>query len=480
MTRWPFTSVFSQVFILLFASVATTLALGLGVLALSPPPPPATVTIADFVDAYRTGSHEDIAMSSRTAAPTYWAKESSQAETLIGASLANGVGVEPSEIRVAMAAPSLYGLLPAPVSEGRGQMTIIDVPNSVQIEPVGQAFDINRYLRNEAVRVPPFVAAIRDSDGNYRELKPRERIPTAWQLRLLTIFGLSILIMAPLALWNARRWTEPIRLLAQRVDRFDGEKSGSTVTRKNDADELKALERAFEALYERIRTQINERMQLLMAVAHDLRTPLTSLRIRSEDVPDAMRSGFNRDVARLDQMIEGILAFAKARSSEPDHGVVDLAEIVEEVAAEARARGEDVTCKLGPTWIRGNSLDLSRAVDNLLRNAIRYGERAKIALKTVKGYAILSIQDSGPGVPDDLIPRLTEPFFRAEGSRSIHTGGIGLGLATVKELASTHGGELRLANTRGGFLAELRFPSFDHLANAVKDPRTDKGVAKDR
>lgn len=456
----PFRTIFSQVFALVIACVVATLALGLGVLAFNPPPPPPTVSIATYVHAFMTRSDEQLSLTTSNAPPDYWSRSKGQAETLIGASLASGVGVKPSDVKIVITAPSMYGLLPRSGSAERGQMTLIDVPTSLRIGRTGPAFDVNRFLRNEAVRVPPFVAVVRQSDGRFLQLQPRERLPTAWQLRLLAIFALALVAVAPLAWFGARWWTDSIRRLATRVDRFDVHGAGPPAARSGVAEEVKALEHAFEALHGRLRAEIDDRMRLLMAVAHDLRTPLTSLRIRSEDVGEGLRAGFIRDLARLEQMIDGILAFARAQNPQATDDVVDFCRLVADLVADAGARGDQVTLTAQPVLVKGNAGDLSRAVDNLLSNARRYATRSAVTVTNSADCAILCVVDNGPGVPEELIPRLTQPFFRIERSRSVDTGGIGLGLATVEAVVDTHSGSLRFENVDGGFKVEMRLPAY--------------------
>lgn len=455
----PFPTVFSQVFALVLACVVATLVLGLGVLALSPPPPPPTVSIASYVHAFNSGSDERIAMTTPGSAPPAWSRRKGQAETLIGASLASGIGVRPSDVMVEITAPSMYGLVPRSSAAERGQMTIIDVPASLRIGRAGPAFDVNRFLRDEAVRVPPFVATIRRTDGLFLQLRPRQPFPTPWQLRLLAIFGLSIVAVAPLAWFGARRWTASIRRLAARVNSSGPDIPGLPVATTGDAREVKVLEHAFEALHGRLRAQLEDRMQMLMAVAHDLRTPLTSLRIRSEDVGAELRAGFIRDLARLEQMIDGILAFARAQNPRPKEETIDFRRLVADLVADARGRGDQVTLDGQQVFVRGSAIDLSRAVDNLLSNARRYASRSAVTITNSASCAILCVTDDGPGVPQEMVPRLAEPFFRIERSRSLDTGGIGLGLATVAAIVESHGGFLKFENIDGGFKVLVSLPA---------------------
>jgi signal transduction histidine kinase len=433
--------------------------LGLGVLALSPPPPPPSVSIASYVHAIESGSDERITTTISRSPPPAWSRRKGQAEALISASLAGGIGVRPTDVMVEIRTPSMYGLVPRSGAAERGQMTIIDVPASLRLGRAGPAFDVNRFLRDEAVRVPPFIATVRQADGRFLQLRPRQRVPTPWQLRLLVIFGLSIAAVAPLAWFGARRWTDSIRRLAARVDSSGAELPGSPVASVGDAQEIRVLENAFVALHGRLRAQLEDRMQMLMAVAHDLRTPLTSLRVRTEDVAAELRTGFIRDLARLGQMIDGVLAFARAQKLQAKEETIDLFQLVGDLVADARSRGDQISVTGKQVFVSGSALDLSRAVDNLLTNARRYASCAAVTVTDSADQAILCVLDDGPGVPEQMIPRLTEPFFRVERSRSLDTGGIGLGLATVAAIVRSHGGSLEFGNVDGGFKAEVRLPA---------------------
>lgn len=453
-------TVFAQVFALVLTCVVATLALGLGVLAFSPPPPPSTVSISWFVEAYGTGSSEHISVVGPTSSPETWRAAEGQAEKLIGASLASGIGVKPSSVKIAVTTPSLFGLLPRSGTLERGQMTIIDVPASLSFAHSGSAFDMPRYLRNEAVRVPPFVATIRKPDGRFVVLRPREHFPTPWQLRLLTIFMLALLVVAPLAWLGARRWTDAIRRLASRVNRFDAQAPEGPLARSGEADEIRALEQAFDSLHARIRVHIDERTQMLMAVAHDLRTPLTSIRIRIEDVDECLRAGFLRDIARLDHMISGVLAFARAQRLADADETVDLKRLAEDLLTDTSMQGVEIGFRAETALVKGSAVDLSRAIENLLMNARRYADAATILIETTGETVSLSVIDDGPGVPEDAISRLTEPFFRVERSRNVNTGGVGLGLATVKAIVEAHGGSLDFESRTDGFVARLTLPAF--------------------
>lgn len=451
-------SILAQAFALVFLSVAATLGLGFGVLALSPPPPPPTVNIAAYVHAYNNSDTRGVERSRSNVPPASWGRPKSQAEQLISASLAGGIDMQASAISITMTVPTALGLQPRDRKIHQGQLTIIDVPAALGVKANGAPLDLGRLLRTNGVGVPPFVAAIRQADGSFIILAPKEAFPTAWQSRLLVIFGLSLAVVSPFAWFGAQRWTRAVRDLAARVNAFDGETLVASKTGAGIALEVRSLETAFAALHCRIRAQIEERQQMLMAVAHDLRTPLTSMRIRSEALAEPQRSGFVRDVGRLEKMISSVLDYARAQSAPAHRDIVDLGRLVGDMTADAIARGQNVTVSIEPVLVKGSAVDLSRVIDNLLSNAARYATSARVSVAVADGYARLTVVDDGPGVPDALLPRLSEAFFRVEASRSSATGGTGLGLATVKAIVLSHGGTLRLENVADGFKVEVTLP----------------------
>lgn len=455
MKLFRLSSIFAQTVTLVFICVVATLGFGFGVLAVSPAPPPPTVSIKVYVDAYQGKAVKSVEIDRADVPPSFWTSPKGQAEALISRSLAGGLRKSPDSVRVAITMPSVFGPVPRTEPRERGQLTIIDVPTPFKPQTKGRPFDLAGFLREGDVRLPPFVAVIRETNGQFTILKPTEPFPSAWQLRLLMIFGLSLAVVGPLAWMGAQQWTGSIRRLASRVNAFDGKSSGMSVTRAGDAQELHDLEKAFEALQDRVKAQIEERMRMLTAVAHDLRTPLTSIRIRSEDVDEPLRSGFIRDVGRLEHMVNGVIAYSRAQMAHPHDELVDLARLVNEVVTDARMRGQFIEVHTEPALVRGSAVDLARVIENLLSNAARYATACRILLSADASDAKLSVSDNGPGVPERLIPRLTEPFFRVDSSRNTTTGGTGLGLATVKAIVDAHKGALEITNQSDGLTVSV-------------------------
>ena len=198
---------------------------------------------------------------------------------------------------------------------------------------------------------------------------------------------------------------------------------------------------------------------MLAAVAHDLRTPLTSLRLRSETAPrkDAMVA----DIERMERMIQQFLHFVSGARTSAEFREVNLSEAVEMIVEEAAATGLPVTCRpSSPIFVKADPLGLRRMLDNLLDNACRYGKQAVVEVRKEAEFAVVMVADQGPGLPAEELEKVFQPFYRPDNARSAATGGSGLGLSIVRAIARAHGGDALLVELpAGGLEAQIRIPS---------------------
>jgi signal transduction histidine kinase len=218
--------------------------------------------------------------------------------------------------------------------------------------------------------------------------------------------------------------------------------------------EMQRAARAFNRMQERLRRLIESRTQMLAALSHDLRTPLTLLRLRTEEVADAdERDKMLATIGEMNEMIGSTLAFARDEVRAEPRRRVDVAALLTSVVDDMADAGLPVTMQAAAPLIHDCQPGaLKRAITNLLDNAVKYGKRAQAAIATVGTTIEVTIDDDGPGIPETELPRVFQPFYRIEDSRSRDTGGIGLGLAIAQSIVQAHGGELILANRPGGGL----------------------------
>ncbi|WP_420145346.1 ATP-binding protein [Sphingobium sp.] len=305
-----------------------------------------------------------------------------------------------------------------------------------------------------------FLLARRTRDG-WQLVQARQGANERWYAITLSLMaGIFILLLLP-AYWVARRITQPIRMLAD----------GAANERPERADplpltgppEVRAVGAAYNQMRARIADYLNERTAMLVAIAHDLRTPMTRLSFRLEALPDGPRAKAQADVQEMRAMVTDLLDFMRGQGDPAAHIRMDLSAIVATLADDQADMGQDVVVtRSDRAVVRGDAVALRRCIANLIDNAVRYGGSARIALTVANGRATIAVEDDGPGVPETAIDRLCEPFYRGEASRNRETGGVGLGLAIARRIADDHRGRLNFVNRIGGGLrASILLPLDD-------------------
>ncbi|HEY0044876.1 MAG TPA: ATP-binding protein [Allosphingosinicella sp.] len=271
---------------------------------------------------------------------------------------------------------------------------------------------------------------------------------------------LLYLIVLGATLFVAMRLTRPLRALTGAAERFGGRGEPELVEATGPADLRRAID-AFNAMNRRVVALLDEKDRMLGAIGHDLRTPLASLRIRTEGVEDESERA--RMIATIDEMaatLEDILVLARSGRAREEERAMDVAALADALVEEYRDLGQPVEMESGERQVlsvRPNLL--RRAIRNLVDNAVKYGGSATVAVRRAGGELLIEISDRGPGIPEDQLAAVLEPFHRLEASRNRDTGGSGLGLAIARAVAETHEGELRLRNAaEGGLIATLALP----------------------
>ncbi|GAB3358498.1 MULTISPECIES: ATP-binding protein [Giesbergeria] len=224
--------------------------------------------------------------------------------------------------------------------------------------------------------------------------------------------------------------------------------------------ECREASRVFNQMQARICQQLQERDRFVAAVSHDLRTPLTRLRLRAECLgDDAQRRLLSRDIAEMDAMIAATLDHLGGGAQAEPWVLVDVQALIESLADDQQACGHTVTVQGKAVPLRVQASALRRCMDNLVGNAIRYGGSAQIVLHDTVTALTIEVRDHGPGLPDTELERVLAPFYRVETSRNRHTGGVGLGLAIANDIVQRHRGMLELRNAEGGgLLARVELP----------------------
>jgi signal transduction histidine kinase len=195
------------------------------------------------------------------------------------------------------------------------------------------------------------------------------------------------------------------------------------------------------------------------AISHDLRTPLGRIKFKLESAPPAVRDSVLTDIAQMEQMIGGVLAFVRNENAPRRREKLDLLSVVECVVDDAALLGADVEITLAhPVMVDGDQVALQRLFANLEDNAVKYGGQARIQVREDDGNAVVTVTDRGPGLSPDDLERVFQPFYRADPSRNPQTGGVGLGLPIARTTARAHGGDVELASTPEGLTAIVTLP----------------------
>lgn len=281
--------------------------------------------------------------------------------------------------------------------------------------------------------------------------------PPGGMLVSTTLMAFGAIIVSMLLV----RWfTHPLTAVAAAAKDFYRGKTVVPVP-ETGPREVVELAAAFNDMQRRIERLIEDRTQALAAVSHDLKTPITRLRFRAEDLADgAVRDAMAEDLTDMERMLDQTLSFLRGDRSDEELKPIDIVAILETLVDDAVDRGASVelACQ-GHAIVIGRRLALKRALSNLVENAIKYGGTAKVAVVEREFDIVVTIIDAGPGIAAEDVERALSPFVRLEPSRNLETGGFGLGLPIAKAIIDGHAGELRLEKaSTGGLMASVVLP----------------------
>lgn len=299
------------------------------------------------------------------------------------------------------------------------------------------------------------------SDGTGVSFESREarRLPL-WPRRVLNNMLLMLGVMALLSFFAVRWVTRPLHRLAQAAEEL-GRDINRPPLPETGPQEVRRAARAFNSMQERLSRYVRTRTGILTAMSHDLKTPITRLRLRAEllEQPE-LRDKFVRDLGEMEAMVNATLGYMRGLDDREPLRPIDIRAMVDAMQADSEELGSSIRVR-GEAHrpFLGKPEGLKRCLQNLIDNALRYGRDPEIVIEDSAEALVVYVRDNGPGIPEHQLERVFEPFYRLESSRNLATGGTGLGLSIVRNIAQSMGGEVVLRNREsGGLEAKLVLP----------------------
>ncbi len=328
--------------------------------------------------------------------------------------------------------------------------------------PLGAIFservnDVRGRIRDVLDRNPSegvYVISLQLGDRTWVNIAaPDVQTVPAWSTATTAVILVTLIIVLGLSILGIRRLTAPLSTLTQAAERLGRNVNAPPLPEAGSSDVIQAI-RAFNDMQDRIRRFVEDRTRMIAAISHDLRTPITRMRLRAELIGESeQQQKMLADLAEMETMIASTLTFAREDANTEPRQSVDVAGLLRTICADIPQAKMPVE-QLAPTAakIDGQPVALRRGFTNLIDNAVRYGGRALIALSGDGSNITVTIDDEGPGIPEEQLDRVFRPFYRLDSSRSRDTGGTGLGLAVARSVFRAHGGDVVLANRSGGGL----------------------------
>ncbi len=289
---------------------------------------------------------------------------------------------------------------------------------------------------------------------------PAERWRSFWSSPVFLSILLMTITVLGLSIWAIKSATRPLDVIATAADRLGLDMEAPPLD-EDGPREVRRVAGAFNRMQRRLSSFVRDRTQMLAAVSHDLRTPITRLRLRAEFIDDTeLQSKMLADLEQMEMMIAATLAFARDDAGDEPRQAFDLAVLLSDLCEDAAEAGQTASYS-GPSraTYNGRPVALKRVFGNLINNALNYGGNVRVDLRIDADRITVTVDDDGDGIPAEQLERVFAPFYRVETSRSRDTGGVGLGLAVVRSIVRGHGGDVALSNRKeGGLTASVTLP----------------------
>ena len=318
-------------------------------------------------------------------------------------------------------------------------------------------FGNNNYWFNTSKFKNAVEIKIRSENETIEFLVPKEMVSTS-SIRLFVLWTtLPSLLLIIIALIFLKNQTRPLVKLAKAAERF-GKGDYVNDFRPSGAQEIRKAAYEFDRMAKRINRHLNQRSEMLSGISHDLRTPLTRLKlqlamIKEEELSEKM----SKDIDEMEKMLNDYLQFAKTQSQENTTSV-NLKDLFDEIESQINNNNLKITCN-NSINLKCRPTSLKRSFENIIQNGLTYGKKVFVELIKGNNRAIIIFEDDGPGIPEDQFKNVLKPFFRLDKSRSLNKSGVGLGLALVEDIINSHGGNIQLGKSRyNGLQVKVTLP----------------------
>ena len=445
---------FTRIFAVVVGGIFCAQMVNFAIILLIRLPPPQAYTLSEISRALETGEDPNGMMMLVTGDPPSVA-DRDQRDRDIRSSLARHLRVSDDRVRIRVDRPPAIIDLAKGISEDKSK-------KSVDLSKTG----LDGSTRSELI-IGRFTAALQLEGGQWRLASSRDGFIDPWQWQSLTWLLSTLIVAVPLAWIMARRVARPVQLFSAAAERFGRDPNSPQLPDPRGPPEISAAVAAFNDMQARLKQYVDDRTTMIAAIAHDLRTPLMRLTLLMENAPPPIRNAAEAEIREMTQRIRGALNFFRDASAPIRRQKLELRALLESLADHMIDQGADVEVESGPdVLLNGDPAGLRSMFTNLLENAVKYAGNARLTLRTTDASAIIAISDSGPGLPDAELEKVFSPFYRGESSRNQDTGGAGLGLASARAVARSHGGDIALYNrAEGGLSAVVSLPLLGNRAN---------------
>ena len=463
MRKFRSLSLWTQVFTIVLATFVVAQALTISAIVLAPPPP-APVFTYDRVAAALKGDLGDLTRLQRRTVrklPVDLMRPAEPVEVSGAIYLADALGVAAGQVRLQLRPSPVLVIL----TSGRARSSYWSTVDNGSGKPQGGQAELVFHLTAEPhERITPdsvkgqFIAALRRPDGQWDTVTPSPEYE--WVRRLAIWVAGGLVIIGPLAFWFSRSISAPLRRLASGADRL-GRAQQVTPLQISGSSEIVVAARAFNAMQTRIARFVSDRVGMMGAISHDLRTPLQRMRFKLEKASPSLREPLLSDIQQMERMIDSVITFIREDSQSSPRRRVDLGSLVACAVDDATAAGAEVSMSLDAALaVEADPVALQRLFQNLISNAAKYGGRAEVSIERRGGEACVTIDDEGPGLPASELEAVFAPFYRSP-TAGASSEGVGLGLAIARSIARSHGGDILLRNRARGLRAMVTLPVAD-------------------